>query len=64
MSRLPRQTTGKILALPLLLAVLALVGLVLGLTGDGLRDVLSVALLGLPCLLFLNHWRRRTRRTS
>ncbi len=64
MSRLPRQTTGKILALPLLLAVLALVGLVLGLTGDGLRDVLSVALLALPCLLFLNHWRRRTRRTS
>ena len=64
MSRVPRQTTGNILALPLMLAALALAGLVLGLTGDGWRDVLSVALLALPCLLFLNHWRRRTRRAS
>lgn len=64
MRRLPRQTTGTILALPMLLAALALAGLVLGLTGDGWRDVLSVALLALPCLLFLIHWRRRTRRVS
>jgi len=64
MSRVPRQTTGAVLTLPLILAALALGGLVLGLTGDGWRDVVSVALLALPCLLFLNHWRRRARRVS
>ncbi|WP_298287484.1 hypothetical protein [Novosphingobium sp.] len=62
MSRPRPQTTRTILALPLLLAALALAGLVLGLTGDGWRDVLSVALLALPCALFVIHWRRRTRR--
>lgn len=64
MNRLRPQPTRTILALPLLLAALALAGLVLGLTGDGWRDVVSVALLALPCLLFLNHWRRRARRVS
>lgn len=64
MSRIPTQRTRTILALPLLLAAFALAGLVLGLTGDGWRDLVSVALLALPCLLFLNHWRGRTRRAS
>lgn len=64
MSRIRPQRTRTILALPLLLAAFALAGLVLGLTGDGWRDLVSVALLALPCLLFLNHWRGRTRRAS
>lgn len=37
-------------AIPLLLALLSLGGLILALTGDGWRDHLSWALLGLPVI--------------
>ena len=62
MSVRPPRSPAQVLALPLLLAVLTLAGLVLGLTGDGLRDLVCVALLALPLVLFLVHWRRRSRR--
>lgn len=62
MSRAAWQTGWAILSTPLVLAALALIGLVLGLTGDGWRDLVSVMLLALPCLLFVVHWRRRSRR--
>ena len=61
--RLPRSP-AQVLALPLLFAALTLAGLVLGLTGDGGRDLVCVALLALPLVLFLVHWRRRARAPS
>lgn len=64
MSVRPPRLPAQVLALPLLLAVLTFVGLALGLTGDGLRDLVCVALLALPLVLFLVHWRRRARAPS
>lgn len=64
MSVRPPRSPWQTLALPLLFAVLTLAGLVLGLTGDGLRDLVCVALLALPLVLFLVHWRRRARAPS
>ena len=57
--RIAPQTPSRILAMPVLLAVASVAGLVLGLTGDGWRDWLSAALLFLPVVLFVHHWRRR-----
>ncbi len=64
MSVHPPRSPWQTLALPLLFAVLTLAGLVLGLTGDGPRDLACVALLALPLVLFLVHWRRRARAPS
>ncbi|MFY7834715.1 MAG: hypothetical protein ACOVQ0_00355 [Novosphingobium sp.] len=64
MSRTGQRSATAILGVPLFLALLALIGLVLGLTGDGWRDFVSVALLVLPCLLFVILWRRRIRRAA
>ncbi|MCH7630104.1 MULTISPECIES: hypothetical protein [Novosphingobium] len=64
MTARPTRSPARVLGLPLLLAALTLAGLVLGLTGDGVRDLVCVALLALPLVLFLVHWRRRARAPS
>lgn len=58
-TRKPPQPLHKICAHPALLATLGLTGLILGLTGDGWRDILSWVLVGLPVIYFLRHWSRR-----
>lgn len=55
----PRGAAG-VLAAPALLLVASLVGLILGLTGDGWRDVAASLLLALPVLLFVRSWLRRS----
>ncbi|MBU2342577.1 MAG: hypothetical protein KKE77_15205 [Alphaproteobacteria bacterium] len=60
MSRVARQTTRSIFAWPLALGAATLAGLVLGLTGDGLRDVAAWTLLGLAPLVILGALLRRT----
>jgi hypothetical protein len=57
--RIAAQSPGRILALPAVLAIASLVGLILGLTGEGWRDGLSVILLFLPLFVFARHWLRR-----
>lgn len=57
--RRPPQSMGRIFAMPLLLAILGLAGLILGLTGDGWRDWAACILVGLPVLAFLRDWPRR-----
>jgi hypothetical protein len=47
-SRIKRQSIRQTLAMPVLLAVVSLTGLVIALTGDGWRDLLSAVLLTLP----------------
>ena len=59
--RTPRKTLGQVFAWPMLLLVLSLIGLILGLTGDGARDALSWALLLIPVALATRFWLRRTR---
>ena len=57
--RIAAQSTCRILALPAVLAIASLVGLILGLTGEGWRDGLSAILLFLPLFAFARHWLRR-----
>ena len=51
----------KIFAIPLALALVSIVGLVVALTGDGLRDVASWAALAIP--VFAVGWAMHARRT-
>lgn len=61
MSRVSRQTTARIFLWPLALAVATLAGLVLGLTGDGWRDIAAWVLLGLaPLAIFRAMLRRQS----
>lgn len=55
-----RPSARRIFALPLLIAVLGLVGLVSALTGDGWRDWLSWAALALPVAVVI--WAIRIKR--
>ncbi len=57
--RPPRRSTAQVFAVPLVLLIASLAGLVLGLTGDGLRDLASAALLLLPLLAIAAAWQRR-----
>jgi len=50
-SRRGRASTGRVLAIPAFLLLASMAGLVLGLTGEGLRDAFSWALLSIPILL-------------
>lgn len=50
-----------IFAVPLLLAIVSIVGLVIALTGNGLRDAASWAALAIP--VFTVGWAMRARRT-
>jgi len=56
-----RRSNRDIFAVPMLIAVLSLIGLVSALTGDGLRDVVSWATLGVPVAIV--GWAMRRRRT-
>lgn len=58
--RIGPQRAASVLAVPVLLLVASLTGLILGLTGDGWRDVAASLLLALPVLIFLRSWLRRT----
>ena len=49
-TRRQRASVGRVFAIPSLLLLVSVAGLVLGLTGDGLRDALSWALLLIPIL--------------
>ncbi len=57
--RVPRQPKRRIFAVPMLLGLTSLVGLIIGLTGDGLLDWLSWLLLALPLLAVTAAWRGR-----
>jgi hypothetical protein len=54
------QSLAQIFAIPLVLALLSIIGLVSALTGDGLRDILSWIGLAAPVLVTL--WALRARR--
>jgi len=56
-----RQSLRAIFAIPLLLALASLTGLVVALTGDGLRDAASWLALGIPVVAV--GWAMRARRT-
>ncbi|MET0252027.1 MAG: hypothetical protein ABW203_07600 [Novosphingobium sp.] len=55
------RTLPAIFAMPLVIAVLSVVGLVAALTGDGWRDALAWAGLGVPVAAVA--WARRARRS-
>ena len=56
-----RRGLRAIFAIPLLLALVSVAGLVVALTGDGLRDAASWAALAIPVLAV--GWAMRARRT-
>lgn len=56
-----RQSLRAIFAIPLLLALASVAGLVVALTGDGLRDAASWLALGIPVVAV--GWAMRVRRT-
>jgi hypothetical protein len=59
MSHNPRpapQSNARVFAVPLLLALVSLTGLIIGLTGEGWRDALAAILLFIPVALFVRHW--------
>ncbi len=58
-ARLPPQRLRRVFAAPLILMATSLTGLILGLTGDGWRDLLAITLLILPIAVFTEMWRRR-----
>jgi hypothetical protein len=61
MSGRTKQGLAAIFAVPIILAVLSSVALILALTGDGWRDVLSWVGLAAPVLAV--GWAMRTRRS-
>lgn len=58
-SRIAPQGLGRILWPPLVIAAASLAGLVIGLTGEGWRDVAGAALLFLPLAVIIGAWLRR-----
>ena len=62
--RIPAQRVRAILAVPLALAAITLAGLVIGLTGDGARNLAATTLAGLPLLVFARAWARAKRSGS
>lgn len=59
-TRQQRASLRRVFAMPLLLLLASLAGLVLGLTGDGLPDALSWGLLSLPIILTAIAFLRRS----
>ena len=56
---LHQQSTGRIFRWPIAIGVASIAGLVLGLTGDGLRDVAAWVLVGIaPAVLIVGLLRR------
>ena len=56
-----RQSLSAIFALPLVLTILSLIGLVSALAGDGFSDVVSWIALLIPVAAVM--WARKTRRS-
>lgn len=56
-----KQSLGAIFAIPLLLALVSIAGLVVALTGDGLRDAAAWAALSIPVAAVA--WAMKARRT-
>ena len=54
-----RRNIGQIFAVPLLLALATLAGLVMGLTGGGMRDLLAWLLMILPLAAIAWAWAQR-----
>ena len=59
-----RRSNAQVFAWPLLFGLASLLGLVLGLTGDGLRDLACWVLLGLAPLVILAALLRRRSQPS
>ena len=59
LARRPRASLLRVMAIPALLLLASIAGLVLGLTGDGFPDALSWALLSIPIILALIAFSRR-----
>ena len=59
--RPPAQRPRAILAAPLLLALVTLAGLVIGLTGDGWRNLAAWLLAGIPLVVLARAWARAER---
>lgn len=60
-NRVPRQSLRRIFAWPAVIAVTSIIGLILGLTGDGWRDWAAWILLVPPLIAALVAWLRRIR---
>lgn len=57
----PSQRAGAIFAVPLIIALLSIVGLVAALTGDGVRDALAWTTLAVPVAAVA--WAMRARKS-
>ncbi|WP_343343400.1 hypothetical protein WJT74_07745 [Sphingomicrobium sp. XHP0239] len=57
--RQPRASFARILAIPVALFLATVVGLVVGLTGGGIRDTMAWILLGIPLFALARAWARR-----
>ena len=53
------KTAPAIFAVPMVLAFLSIVGLVVGLLGDGWEDILACAVLAAPVAAAIWAWQRR-----
>ena len=58
--RAGRRSLGAVFIAPLFVAVVSALGLLSALTGDGVRDLVSWAALGVPVVVAAWAWRRRT----
>ncbi len=57
--RAKRRSLAAVFAMPAVLLTVTIAGLVIGLTGDGVRDLLAWALLALPLFTLAFAWVRR-----
>jgi hypothetical protein len=57
--KVPHRSFARVFAVPLALALATLAGLVIGLTGEGARDLLAWLLLAPLPLVFAVAWARR-----
>ena len=59
--RASRAGVGRVFAVPAALGIATVAGLVIGLTGDGVADVIAWLLLAVPLGALLLAWARRER---
>jgi hypothetical protein len=59
MTRNARHSLSQVFAMPFVLGVLSLIGLLSALIGDGIWDGLSWATLAFPVWILVRHLRRR-----
>lgn len=57
--RTARRSLARVFAIPLVLLVTSLSGLILGLLGNGVPDLAAYALLSVPLLALAVAWHRR-----